>query len=167
MTAFVRFIDGLTDLVGRTIAWLTAMMALVTVVVVALRYLFDQGGIMLQESVMYMHGCVFLLGIPYALKTGSHVRVDLFYARLSDKHRALIDLLGHAFFLLPVCVFILVYSQAYVAASWRVLEGSPEVGGIPAVFVLKSLIPIMAAMLLLQGFAESVRAFHQLFRRDG
>ena len=142
-------------------------MALVTVVIVVLRYAFDQGAIVLQESVMYMHGFVFMLGIPYALKMDTHVRVDLIYSRLSTNRRALINLLGHLFFLIPVCLFILVYSQSYVMSSWRLLEGSAEVGGIPAVFILKSLIPAMAILLLLQGLAECIRAFHQVYRRDG
>ena len=142
-------------------------MALVTVIIVVLRYVFDQGAIVLQESVMYMHALVFMLGIPYALKTNSHVRVDLVYSRLSASRRAMIDLLGHVFFLMPVCVFILVFSLPYVTRSWRVLEGSAEVGGLPAVFILKSLIPAMAALLLLQGLAESFRAFHNIRKPNG
>ena len=163
----VELIDRLTDVIGRTTAWLTGLMGLVTVLIVVLRYAFDQGAIVLQEAVMYMHGFVFMLGIPYALKTNAHVRVDLIYSRLSASQKALIDLTGHIVFLIPVCVFILVYSQGYVASSWRVLEGSAEVGGIPAVFILKSLIPVMAVLLLLQGIAECFRAFHEIRNRHG
>lgn len=162
LTALVELIDRLTDVIGRTIAWLTGLMALVTVTIVVLRYVFDEGAIVLQESVLYMHAFVFMLGIPYALKLDAHVRVDLIYSRVSAKRQALIDLSGHVFFLIPVCIFILVYSQTYVANSWRILEGSPEVSGIPAVFILKSLIPLMAVLLLLQGLAECFRALQKL-----
>ena len=110
-----------------------------------LRYAFNEGAIMLQESVIYMHALVFMLGIPYALKENQHVRVDLIYARLGERQRTLIDIVGHLTCLLPVCVFILYFSFGYVINSWQVLEGSPEVGGIPGVFLLKTLIPIMAA----------------------
>ena len=162
LTTLVEVIDRLTDVIGRTIAWLTGLMALVTVTIVVLRYVFDEGAIFLQEAVLYMHGFVFMLGIPYTLKQDAHVRVDLIYSRVSTKHRALIDLSGHILFLIPVCMFILVFSLTYVANSWRVLEGSAEVGGIPAVFILKTLIPLMAGLLLLQGLAECFRSFQKL-----
>ncbi len=153
----IRRLDGLTDLLGRAIAWLTFAMMLMTVIVVVLRYGFDIGAIVLQESVVYMHGTVFMLGIAYTLKTDDHVRVDLIYARLSEAAQRRVDLLGHIVFLVPVATFIFVSSLDYVAASWRVLEGSPEVGGLPAVFLLKTLIPVMAATLILQGIAEILK----------
>ena len=133
--------------------WLALLMVLVTLAVVVLRYAFDTGAIVLQESVVYMHGLLFLLGIPYALNINAHVRVDIIYSRLEPPRRRMIDLAGHVLFLLPVAGFIFVTSLPYVAASWQVLEGSPEVGGIPAVFLLKTLIPVMAAALFLQGLA--------------
>ena len=111
---------------------------------------------------MYMHAVVFMLGIPYALKHDSHVRVDVFAERLGKRGRAWVDVLGHLLFLVPVCVTILVFSLPYVASSWRVLEGSSEVGGIPGVFLLKTLIPLSAALLLLQGLAEVVRLVPEL-----
>ncbi len=133
--------------------WLALLMVLVTLAVVVLRYAFDTGAIVLQESVVYMHGLLFLLGIPYALNINAHVRVDIIYSKLEPPRRRMIDLAGHVLFLLPVAGFIFVTSLPYVAASWQVLEGSPEVGGIPAVFLLKTLIPVMAAALFLQGLA--------------
>lgn len=157
-----ELIGKFTDLVGRAIAWLTAVMALATVAVVLLRYAFDQGAIMLQESVIYLHGVVFMLGIPYALKENAHVRVDLLYSRWSQRAQTVVNLCGHLLFLIPVALFIAVYSWDYVVASWRIREGSPEVGGIPAVFLLKSLLPLMAAMLLLQGLAEVLGSIAQL-----
>lgn len=137
-------------------------MVVITVVVVVLRYAFDGGSIRLQESVLYLHALVFLLGIPYALKHDAHVRVDIVYARLEPRRRAMVDLAGHVLFLVPVCLAILYYSQPYVARSWRILEGSPEVGGIPAVFLLKTLIPVTAVLLLLQGLAEIARCIRTL-----
>jgi TRAP-type mannitol/chloroaromatic compound transport system permease small subunit len=158
VSTLVRVLDSTTEVLGRTVAWLTVTMVIATVIVVLLRYGLDTGAIALQESVTYMHACVFMLGIPYALKHSGHVRVDIFYARLSDRHRTMIDLAGHLVFLVPVAVLVLVTSLDYVAAAWRVREGSPEVGGIPAVYALKTLIPVMASTLLLQGIAEIARA---------
>ena len=104
-----------------------------------------------------MPTAAFMLGIPYALKAGAHVRVDVFYATRSARAKARIDLAGHLLFLFPLSVAIFLYSLGYVASAWRVLEGSPEVGGIPAVFLLKTLLPVMAVLLFLQGIAESLR----------
>jgi TRAP-type mannitol/chloroaromatic compound transport system permease small subunit len=128
-----------------------------TAVIVLLRYALNEGAIMLQESVLYLHAVVFMLGIPYAVKADAHVRVDLVYSRLGPRGRSIVDLAGHLLFLIPVAVAIFVYSRSYVISSWRILESSSEVGGLPAVFLLKSLIPLLAVLLLLQGLAEIVR----------
>jgi TRAP-type mannitol/chloroaromatic compound transport system permease small subunit len=141
------------------VSWLAALMVLITVTIVTLRYVFDQGAIALQESVVYLHGALFMLGIPYALKEDAHVRVDIFYARQAPKRKDLINLFGHLLFLLPVSGFIFYTSLPYVERSWRILEGSSEVGGIPGIFLLKTLIPVMAALLFAQGLAEIIRIF--------
>ena len=132
-------------------------MVLVTVTIVVLRYVFEIGAIPLQESVMYMHGILFLLGIPYGINKDTHVRVDILYARLSEQQQALVNLIGHLIFLLPIAVFIVVTSWPYTLASWRVLEGSSEVGGLPAIFLLKTLIPITAILMGLQALSEAIK----------
>lgn len=132
-------------------------MVVVTVLIVILRYLFAVGAIPLQESVLYMHGLLFLLAIAYGVQQDTHVRVDLLYSRLTDRQRQLVNLTGHIVFLLPVGIFMLVTTLPYVSASWRVLEGSSEVGGIPAIFLLKTLLPVMAALLVLQGLSEILK----------
>lgn len=153
----VHFIDAFTDQCGRLLAWLTLGMALVTTLIVILRYGFNIGSIMAQESVIYMHGALFLLGAGYALKTGAHVRVDIFYRSFSARGKAWINCLGGIVFLLPLCAFILASSWDYVVESWGMRETSPEPGGIPAVYLLKSLIPLAAINLALQGIAEILR----------
>ena len=140
-------------------------MVVVTVVVVGLRYGLATSSIFLQESVMYMHGAVLMLGISYALKENRHVRVDIFYARMSERRQVLVDVTGHLLFLLPVSLLIFWTSLPYVANAWRVLEGSSEVGGVPAVFLLKTLIPIMALLLGLQGLNEIMRGVQRLRQR--
>jgi TRAP-type mannitol/chloroaromatic compound transport system permease small subunit len=128
-------------------------MALITFAIVLFRYGFNLGAIAVQESVLYLHAIAFMLGIPYALQTDEHVRVDVLYSRLSASARAWVNLLGHCLFLLPVTATIFWLSLPYVSASWRILEGSPEVGGIPGVFLLKTLIPLTSLLLFLQGMA--------------
>lgn len=149
-------IDRVVDGIGRTVAWLNLGMVVVTCVVVVLRYAFDTGAIYLQESVVYMHGAAFLCGLAYALRHDAHVRVDLLYSRMPEIRKAIVNLVGHVVLLMPLCTTIVIVSWPYAAESWAVLEGSPEVAGIPAVFLLKTLIPVSAFLLLLQAASLAV-----------
>ena len=150
-------IDRVVDAIGRAVAWLNLGMVAVTCVVVVLRYAFDTGAIFLQESVVYMHGAAFLCGLAYALQHDAHVRVDLLYSRMPETRKATVNLVGHVLLLMPLCATIVIVSWPYAAESWAVLEGSPEVAGIPAVFLLKTLIPVSAALLLLQASSLALR----------
>lgn len=153
----IHYIDAFTDYSGRLLAWLALAMALITALIVVLRYGFNIGSIPAQELVTYMHGGLFLLGAAYALKTGAHVRVDIFYRRFSARGKAWVDSVGAILFLFPLCAFILISSWDYVLESWSMRETSPEPGGIPAVYLLKTLIPLAALTLALQGIAELLR----------
>lgn len=158
-------IDRLSEWTGRALAWLTLAMVVVTVIVVVARYLFDAGWIALQESVTWMHGVVLMLGLAYTLKHDAHVRVDVFYRRFSARSRAWVDLVGAVLLLLPLCAFIAWSSWDYVAASWAVGESSREAGGLPGLFLLKTAIPIAAALLALQGLAMVFGAWKTLRAR--
>ncbi len=155
-------VEGAVDAIGGVIAWFNFGMAGITCVVVILRYVFDSGAIFLQESVIYLHGAAFLLGLSYALRHNAHVRVDLFYSRMTRRARTVVDLAGHTLLLMPVAATILVVSWDYAGKSWAVLERSPEVAGIPAVFVLKTLLPVSAALLLAQVVVMGVRDLRAL-----
>lgn len=158
LRALVHYIDTFTEHSGRLLAWLVVMMALLTTVIVVMRYGFDTGSMMGQEAVIYMHGSLFMLGSAYALKSGAHVRVDIFYRNFSPRAQAWVNSLGGIVFLMPLCAFIGFASWNYVSESWIVRETSSQPGGIPAVFLLKSIIPLMAFNLFLQGLAETLRS---------
>lgn len=166
MQSLIRLIDGFTEITGRSVAWLVLAMMAVTVLVVVLRYGFGIGSIALQESIMYLHGLVFMLGIPYALRHDAHVRVDVLYGRFSPRTRDWIDLAGHLLFLLPLAIFIVWVSLDYTARAWRIREGSSEANGLEAVFLLKTLIPVLGGMLILQGVAEILRIVARLTGRS-
>lgn len=150
-------VEAVNTWVGRVVAWLAVLMVVVTFLVVVLRYAFDLGWIAMQESVTYMHAALFMLGAAYTLQRDGHVRVDIFYQKLSRRGRALIDLAGTLFLLFPVAVFMAWASWGYVADAWAIHEGSREASGIPGVYLLKTLILVMPALLLLQGSALVVR----------
>ena len=155
-------IDRLNHGIGRAVAWLTLAMAVAVAAIVLLRYALAQNTIVIQEAVSYGHGLVLMLGMAYTLKENGHVRVDILYSGRSPRWRALVDLFGHLFLLLPVAGLVLVTSLPYAASAWRILEGSSEVGGLPGVFLLKTLIPLMAVLLLLQGLSEIGKAWRRL-----
>jgi TRAP-type mannitol/chloroaromatic compound transport system permease small subunit len=138
-------------LCGKGAAWLSVVMVLLTFVIVILRYGFNLGWIWLQESLTYLHVTVFAVVTAWALQDDAHVRVDIFYTRMNPGRRALVDFIGTLLFLVPFCIFILVTAWPYVAASWKLLEGSREAGGLPLVYLLKSLIIVMPALLLAQS----------------
>jgi TRAP-type mannitol/chloroaromatic compound transport system permease small subunit len=145
-------IDAFNDWIGRSLSWLTLGMVLVTFVVVLMRYVFGLGSTIMQETVVYMHAIVFMACAGYTLVHNGHVRCDIFYGAASPRAKAIIDIIGTVLFLIPMCVLIFWVTWPYALAAWAVLEGSPEGRmGIPAVFLLKSLILVFAALLALQS----------------
>ena len=147
---------------GKGAAWLTLAMVLLTFTIVILRYGFNLGWIWLQESLTYLHVTVFMVVTAWALQDEGHVRVDIFYTRMSPRKRALVDLLGTLLFLVPFCIYILVTAWPYVSNSWALLEGSREAGGLPLVYLLKSLILIMPALMLGQALDNTIDAWTTL-----
>jgi len=154
---WIRNLEALSDWVGRGVAWLTLGMVLITFLVVLLRYAFDLGWIAMQESVTYMHGLVFMLGAAYTLRHNGHVRVDIFYRKLGMRGRLWVDLVGALLLLIPTCLFIAWMSWDYVRVSWDVHEGSREAGGLPGVFLLKTLLLVMPLLLLAQALTGALR----------
>lgn len=157
-----RGLDRLATGAGRLLGWFTLAMVVLQSAVVLLRYAFSGGSVALQDSVVYLHGAAFMLGLAYALQTDAHVRVDVFYRRMSERARAWVDAVGTLVLLLPLCVFIAAGSWQFAAASWAVHESSSSAGGLPGVFLLKSLIPLSAFTLSLQGSAQFCRALARL-----
>ena len=137
-------------------------MVIFTCGVVSARYIFNIGSIGMQELAMYLHGCVFMIGIAFTLKEGGHVRVDVLHEKLSEKNKAIIDIIGTLFFLMPFCFFMFFISLEYVRFAWTVQESSPDPGGLPGVFLLKTLIPIMAILVGFQGISETLKNFCRL-----
>ena len=127
----VSAIDRFTEASGRLLAWCAVAMALITTTVVVLRYGFSTGAIALQESITYLHGSLFMLGVAYGLRSGAHVRVDIFYRDFSLRQRAWVDAIGGIVFLLPLCLIIIVVSWDYVGDAWAIRESSPEPGASP------------------------------------
>ncbi|WP_041794257.1 TRAP transporter small permease subunit [Pararhodospirillum photometricum] len=159
-------LDALNLAVGRLVTGLALVMVLVQFLVVVLRYVYGLGFIWLQESVLYMHAVIFMVGAGYTLLMDGHVRVDIFYREASRRRKALIDLLGTVFFLFPFCILVLYVSWPYVANAWAVHEGSKETSGIPGIYLLKTSILIFAGLLIVQGVSKGARALLTLLGLD-
>ena len=150
----ITAIDLLTRCSGYLCAALMPVMVVAMFSVVVLRYGFGIGSIALQESITYMHAWIFLVGMAYTLKADGQVRVDIFYRQFSAVQRAWVNAIGGLVLLLPLCVVLLVSSLGYAERSWNIGETSPEPGGIPYVYLLKSFLPLAAGLLTLQCLTE-------------
>ncbi len=158
LAGLASLIDAINETIGRAVSWLALTMVLVTFTLVVMRYVFGLASIALQESVIYMHGLLFMLAAGYTLLHDGHVRVDIFYREARARTKAWVNLLGVLFFLIPVCGLIWYASWSYVAQSWSVHEGSRETSGIQAVFLLKTVILVFVAQMILQGLALAARS---------
>jgi TRAP-type mannitol/chloroaromatic compound transport system permease small subunit len=153
--------------VEKLVAWLGRLAGLLNLVLIALivldvllRALFDQTAAWVGELSWHLFAIIFLLGIPYALQQDRHVRVDLFYERFSPANKRLVNLTGMAFFLLPWAMVLFITGCRFAAEAWASGEGSPNPNGILWFFPIKAMIPITAALLILQALATGWRDYH-------
>ena len=159
----VNFIDSINDWVGRAISWLLVLMVLNVFFVVVLRYVFGFGAIWMQELYVWSHSIVFLLGAGYTLLHKGHVRIDLIYRSASNKYKSLIDLLGSVFFALPVICCIFIKSLPMVERSWKVLEKSAEAGGLPGLFLFKTVLLVFSLLFGIQFISLALKNIYYLF----
>ena len=158
LVAVVRVIDHANELIGRTVSWLTLAMVLIACFVVMMRYGFAWGRVWIQETYVWLHGIVFMLGAGYTLLHNGHVRVDIFYRPASARSKAWIDLLGSLLLLMPVVVFVAWVTWPYVVESWTKLEASREAGGLQGLFLLKTVILGFCVVVLGQGLSLAARS---------
>ncbi|MGC6472189.1 MAG: TRAP transporter small permease subunit [Parvibaculales bacterium] len=158
-------IDEFNALILNLVAWLSLGMVLIQIFVVILRYVFGTGSIQIQESIIYMHAMLFMLAAAGTYLADEHVRVDIFYRSMPPRRQAMVNFFGCLFFLLPFCFLIMYSAYDYVALSWRVREGSRETGGIQAIYLLKTVIPVMAGLLMLQGFSQTIKSLDKMLGR--
>jgi TRAP-type mannitol/chloroaromatic compound transport system permease small subunit len=152
-------VDRFNEKVGAGVSWLTTAMVLVVCYDVFTRYVLRQSSVAVQELEWHLFALIFLLGAGYTLKHDRHVRVDVFYARFSPRMKAAIDLLGSIVFLIPFCLLVIWSSIDFVTNSFRIMESSPDPGGLPYRYLLKACIPLGFLLLLLQAFSLTIKSF--------
>jgi TRAP-type mannitol/chloroaromatic compound transport system permease small subunit len=158
--ALMGGIESLIDGVGRVTLWVTLLMIGLVATNVILRYLFSFGSVWAQELEWHLLATLILLGMSYALQRGDNVRVDLFYAGYSPRAKFVVDVVSVLLMLLVSLLFIKL-SINYVAQSWSINETSPDPGGIPWRWAVKSLIPLGYALVALQSVGALLRLFHE------
>ena len=149
-------IESVIDLFGKVASWLTLSIVLLIVINVILRYSMSLGSVWAQELEWHLLAAMILFGISFSLLRGDNVRVDLFYANYSPQKKYIGDLFS-AILTIIIAVFFVKLSINYVGQSFSIGEKSPDPGGIPMRWLVKSLIPIGFSLLALQGFAEMLR----------
>jgi TRAP-type mannitol/chloroaromatic compound transport system permease small subunit len=162
MTAsFQRVADGIDRInaaAGRVASWCCLFVVAMEFAIVVMRYVFGVGSIAAHESVLYAQAALFLLAGAWTLRAGGHVRIDIFYGAAKPRSRAIIDLFGALVFLIPFAAAVAFLSIPYVARSWAILEHSREASGLPFIYLFKTLIPLFAVLIGLQGVAQAIRA---------
>ncbi|MCA8868929.1 MAG: TRAP transporter small permease subunit [Rhodobacteraceae bacterium] len=158
LVAVSRLLDAPSRFVGAWLYWLVAAVVLLKFGTVAMRYLFSSTSIKLQDGVIYAHATLFMLMVGYAWLKDDHVRVDMFYARMSARARAVVDLASFLFGVVPLCVILGWFSWPYVRAAWAIHEGALFFGGLPFTYLLKTVLLGFVFLLFVQGLAIALRA---------
>ena len=163
-----RAVDGLragiehsVEIIGLATSWLALVIVALMATNVLLRYLFRTGSVWAQELEWHLLVPLILFGMSYALRHGEHVRVDILYARFSDRTKVIVDLVS-ALLVIAISALIIWFSLHYVQQAYVIDEGSPDPGGLPHRYLLKALIPIGFALLLLQGIAGAIASIEKL-----
>jgi TRAP-type mannitol/chloroaromatic compound transport system permease small subunit len=154
LQVLVRAIEGLSAWSGRVAMGFSLLLVLITAFETGERYLLNRSSGAVQELTWHLYAAIFLLGFAQTLREDGHVRVDIFYNRLSERGQALVNILSMVFLLIPFCVMMIGFSWGWAVKAFLISERSPDPGGLPALWILKSLVPIAFGLLLLQGLAE-------------
>lgn len=162
----VRTISGLNRMVGEILSWFALGCVLVCFAVVVQRYVFSSSTLWMQDLYVWLGGAMFTGVAGFALMRDDHVRVDIFYRPAPARKKAIADLFGVVFFLLPFIYVVFTYAWPAVARSWGYQEASANFGGMPGLFVLKSFIIVFCILVGLQGLAMAGRAILVLADRE-
>lgn len=161
----------MTDLVAKGINWVLFAMVIVAVYNALMRYLGRGLGVDLSSNFFlelqwYFFSLIFLFAAANGLKTGRHVRVDVFYSNFSRGTQAKIDLVGGTLFLLPFCALIVFLAFPSVIGSWAILEGSSDPNGLPR-YPIKTAVILAFFLLFLQGGSEIIKSIARIRGENG
>ena len=151
---------------GYFCSFLVVFMTFNVFLVVVLRYLFGISFIWMQETYVWMHAFIFMLGAGYAYLNDDHVRIDIIYRSSSQIYKTIVDLVGIVFFLFPLLYIIWIFSYPFVYKSWQMNEISREAGGLSMLYLLKFAILLFVILLFLQAISKIINYLLYIFRND-
>jgi TRAP-type mannitol/chloroaromatic compound transport system permease small subunit len=166
VAATVRVIYGINGFLGRVFQCFPLLIVAICFSVVVMRYVFRTGSVPMQDLYIWLNGAMFMGISGYALMTDSHVRVDIFYREARTRTKAIVDMIGSVLFIGPFLWMVAWWGWPYVARSWTLRESSPNMGGLPGLFILKSFILIFVATVGLQALALFLRGVLVLADRE-
>ncbi len=166
LVGYIRAVSAINRWIGLILSWLALAVVLVCFAVVVQRYFFHTTQLWMQDLYVWLSGAMFTGVAGFALLRDDHVRVDIFYRPASIRWKAIADLIGVVIFLLPFVVVVWIYAWPFVVRSWRLYEGSANYGGMPGLFVLKSLILVFCVVVGAQGLAWAFRSILVLAGRE-
>lgn len=156
---YINTVEKFNNKLGNWVSWLSSLLVVLVCLDVFSRYLLRESSVAVQELEWHLFAVLFLMGAAYTLLHEKHVRVDVFYSRFSRRNKAIINIIGTIFFLIPFCIIVINSSKNFVISSFLIGETSPDPGGLPARYLLKSILPLSFVFLLLQGLALFFRSF--------
>ena len=158
-------IDSTNKFAGHVCSLLVVLMTLNVFLVVVLRYLFGISFIWMQETYVWMHAYIFMLGAGFTYFNDAHVRIDIIYKSSSPTYRAMVDLIGNLFLLLPFLYVIWIFSFPFVQKSWEMNEISREAGGLSMLYILKFAILLFAFLLFIQAISKIILSMLKILNK--
>lgn len=163
---YIDFVDGMNEKIGRAVIWLSTLLVLVVCFDVFTRYVIKRSSVAVQETEWHLFAFLFLIAAAFTLKHDRHVRVDVFYAKFSDRLKAWVNFLGSLLFLIPFTIVTIIASKDFVINSFLLNEESPDPGGLRARYILKAAIPVGFLLLLLQAFSLLFRSLLEILKKN-
>lgn len=164
---YIGFVDGVNEKIGKAVIWLSTLLVLVVCFDVFTRYVLKKSSVAVQETEWHLFAFLFLIAAAFTLKHDRHVRVDVFYAKFSERLKAWVNFLGSLLFLIPFAIITIIASKAFVVNSFLMGEESPDPGGLPARYILKAAIPVSFFLLLLQAFSLLFKSLLEILNKNG
>jgi TRAP-type mannitol/chloroaromatic compound transport system permease small subunit len=166
LRAIIGSIDAVNEVIGKGASWLVLFLMLITFYDVLMRYVFRAGTVALMEAETNLYVLNFILAAGWTMINDGHVRVDLLYANFGTKKKAWINLIGSLVFCIPFCILVIWASLPFVFDSWALKEGSPDPGGLPCVYLMKTAMPVAFVLLGLQAIAQATKSLFVIVGKE-
>ena len=165
VTRISTALDATVDRVGKAVSWIYAILIVVIILQVVLRYGFSNGLVVLEELQWHCYAIGLMFGLAYGSTHNAHIRVDILHMMFNPRVKNVIEILGILFLLMPFIYVVIYHSFDFVSESYRINEHSNAPSGLPFRWAIKAVIPVSFTLLLLSAIARLLRETSQLFSR--